>query len=110
MVHQGSNPKDIRVAIGPGVEGRCLTISKENIAMLEKFDSSSLISIKDSETIGFDLFKANRVILEKNGILPENIDTETVSLCTVCNQKLLYSHKRDGIPFGNQMGYIGLRK
>jgi hypothetical protein len=33
----------------------------------------------------------------------------TLTLCTSCNPELFYSHRRDHIPFGNQVGFIGLR-
>lgn len=110
MIHHGSNPKDIRVAVGPGVGGCCFPVCPEVGAMFEKSYPSCLIPLKNSGKVGLDLFKANHIILEENGILPENIDIETVSLCTVCNQEWFYSYKRDGKPFGNQMGYIGLCK
>lgn len=110
MISRGSNPKDIRVAIGPGVEGRCLKVSLKEGDTFEKSFPNCLVPLKNPEKVGLDLFKINRVILERNGILPENIDTESASLCTVCNQQFLYSYERDRRPFGNQMGYIGIRK
>ncbi|KAK7484013.1 hypothetical protein BaRGS_00024748 [Batillaria attramentaria] len=57
------------------------------------------------DRVAVDLTRTNRLILEREGVLPEHIDTST-ALCTRCNPHVYFSYERDGFPFGNQIGFI----
>lgn len=52
-----------------------------------------------------DLQLSNRLVLEGEGVCSNLIDTST-SHCTKCNPHLYFSYERDGVPFGNQIGFI----
>lgn len=53
-----------------------------------------------------NLWEANRLVLLKAGILPENL--EMTNLCTCCNPELLFSHRATGGKRGNLCGFISV--
>jgi YfiH family protein len=91
----GTRPEDCLVGIGPSMGGECFEI-KEDAAMLFKSsfeDWESFMVKKDAEHYLADLWLANKQLLAKMGVKPENI---TVSgFCTCCNEDLFFSHRRD---------------
>uniref|UniRef100_A0A8B9JDV2 Uncharacterized protein n=1 Tax=Astyanax mexicanus TaxID=7994 RepID=A0A8B9JDV2_ASTMX len=56
------------------------------------------------------------VLLEKGGILPEHIQDNTVTdqpnltLCTSCHPDSFFSHVRDGLNFGTQIGFLWIKE
>ncbi|KAL1765943.1 laccase domain-containing protein 1, partial [Sigmodon hispidus] len=59
-----------------------------------------------------DIWKATRILLERGGILPQNIQDQKEDLnhCTSCHPDLFFSHVRDGLNFRTQIGFISLRE
>ncbi|XP_029633131.1 purine nucleoside phosphorylase LACC1 [Octopus sinensis] len=109
MTELGSNTQDILVTLGPGVEGSCFVLGTKDAQKFKDISLSECLKYNEKDdNYHVDLFKANLKILERNGILPENIDSTTATYCTVCNPDLFFSCVRDKTPFGNQFGYIGL--
>ncbi|KAI4790178.1 hypothetical protein KUCAC02_034791 [Chaenocephalus aceratus] len=53
---------------------------------------------------------ANRILLERGGVQPGNIDDSSVSECTSCHTELFFSHVRDGLNFGTQLGFLWIRE
>lgn len=59
---------------------------------------------------------APRVLLQQRGVLPEHIhdNTETtrppVTPCTSCNPDDFFSHVRDGVNFGTQVGFLWIKE
>lgn len=57
-----------------------------------------------------------RILLERGGLKPEHIENiripnETSSmLCTSCQPELFFSHVRDGVNFGTQIGYVWIKE
>ena len=90
-----SNPKDIVVLIGPGIEKKCYEVGEEVISQFTKqyhwFDTSYYSDSK-SDFYFLDLRKIAQQILIKEGILLEHI--EISELCTKCEIDTFYSYRR----------------
>ena len=90
----GTNPADIKAAIGPAISVCCYEVDKpcaDNFLALNDLDTDKFVFPKDSGKFMIDLLETNRQILVKSGVKPENI---TISdLCTNCNSELLWSHR-----------------
>ena len=106
----GTNPADIIAAIGPSICFECYEISAD---VAEQFKSSfskeigdKILYKKNEEKYHLDLWLTNRYILEKAGVLPENISVSEV--CTNCNAKLLFSHRASKGERGNLAAFLAL--
>ncbi|XP_062617908.1 purine nucleoside phosphorylase LACC1-like [Saccostrea cucullata] len=104
----GCQSKDIFVVMGPSICKHCFDFGKDGIKQFEDINPQCVLNNNSEKNPTVDLKLAIRTLLEYNGILPENIDDTSSSLCTVEHPELLYSYRRDGRPFGNQIGFIGL--
>ncbi|XP_059172632.1 purine nucleoside phosphorylase LACC1-like [Physella acuta] len=105
----GTDPQDIRAAIGPTIEGKCFDLPASDAAPLTRLDPGLVWgSARHPDWVHADLVQANVLMLQLDGVPAGNIDT-SCALCTVCN-KQFFSHRRDNIPFGNQIGFISCRK
>lgn len=105
----GSKPENIKVALGPCIGPCCLEFDAKDAGLFTNINEHS-VTWKEGHAKPFiDLRIVNRTLLESFGVLPNHIDDTTLALCTSCNPELFYSYRRDNIPFGNQVGFIGLR-
>lgn len=95
----GSNPENIKAAIGPSI-GKCCFETGEEVAC--NFDSD-LVRSEDNGKFKVDLWEANRRILEKSGLCEENIDV--LGICTICQSDILYSYRTHGDRTG-RMGAV----
>ncbi len=90
----GTNPSDLVCAIGPAISKCCYEVDKacaDEFYNLTDLDNTGFIFPKENNKFMIDLLEANRQILIKSGVRPQNI---TVSdLCTRCNSELLWSHR-----------------
>ena len=83
-------------------------MTQENAKPIIDLDSSlAWPSSEKSDMVHVDLVRANVIILQREGVPVENIDTRQ-AVCTLEN-KQFFSHRRDGLPFGNQVGFISRR-
>ncbi|XP_061174568.1 purine nucleoside phosphorylase LACC1-like [Saccostrea echinata] len=105
----GCQNKNIFVVLGPSICKNCFDFGKDDIKQFEDINPRCVINNNTEKNPTVDLKLAIRTLLEDEGILPENIDDTSSSLCTVEHPDLLYSYRRDGRPFGNQIGFIGLK-
>lgn len=111
----GSRAKDVLVVMGPSVGPCCFTLHQGAAREFAAIDPRC-VQEPDAPHPHVDLRRATRALLERGGILPENIsdnstgsrDTE-VTLCTVCHPDLFFSYIRDGNDFGTQIGFISVR-
>jgi polyphenol oxidase len=130
----GTDPGDIRAAIGPGIHGCCYEVGPE---IREKFESqfsyaSELFrEVKEFDDIRekypllflsarppghtppphkifLDLVEANRRQLIAAGVPAGNIWHS--ELCTACHPKLLFSYRAEKGITGRMMGVVGLGK
>ncbi|KAG8586044.1 hypothetical protein GDO81_005221 [Engystomops pustulosus] len=103
----GSDVKDILVVLGPSVGPCCFTLTQEEAKAFYDIDPQCVRQY-ESPNPYVDFRRATRILLERGGILPDNIEDKLV-LCTSCNQDLFFSNARDGENFGTQIGFIAVK-
>ena len=101
----GTNPPDVRVALGPSIGGCCYRVGPEVVEALERVAPAEVV-LADEGDRRVDLRAVNRWLLRSVGVLEESI--EDVSGCTCCDATL-FSYRRDGPRTGRLMGAIELR-
>jgi purine-nucleoside/S-methyl-5'-thioadenosine phosphorylase / adenosine deaminase len=130
----GSQPRDLRAAIGPGIGGCCYEVGEEVRAKFESqfvYASELFRRVKDSDPVRekypllfltarapghselphrlfLDLVEANRRQLLDAGVRKQNI--YAASLCTNCRTDLLFSHRAEKGKTGRMMAAVGIRK
>lgn len=89
----GSNPADILVGIGPSIGPDHYEIGADVILqVMQKFgDDSERVLKSHSGKIHFNLWEANRMLLERAGV--QHI--ELSGICTACNTGDWYSHRAE---------------
>jgi len=129
----GTRPRDLKAAIGPGIQGCCYEVGEE---VRTKFESQFAYAArlfrerKDSDPVRekypllfltarapghgelpnrifLDLVEANRRQLLDAGVAKKNI--EASSLCTKCHTDLLFSYRREKGKTGRMMAVVGVR-
>jgi YfiH family protein len=129
----GSRPKDMKAAIGPGIQGCCYEVGEEVRTKFESqfsYGASLFREVKDSDPVRekypllfltarapghselpkkifLDLVEANRQQLIAAGVSKMNI--ETSSLCTNCHPELLFSYRAEKGKTGRMMAVAGIR-
>lgn len=107
----GSNPADIRAAIGPSICQECYEVSGDVIEAFQKaFSEEYWPDLYDAKANGkyqLNLWKANELIFREAGILPEHM--AVTDLCTCCNPSLLFSHRASHGKRGNLGAFLMLR-
>ncbi|MEO8744847.1 MAG: peptidoglycan editing factor PgeF [Candidatus Dormiibacterota bacterium] len=91
----GSEPKDMRVGIGPGICGKCYEVGED---VASQFDARFVTSGPDDRFL-LDLAAANRAQLEEAGVS----EVHVLGLCTK-ESSVLPSHRGD--PDGTRFGAI----
>ena len=108
----GSDPKDIVACIGPSICSECYEVGPEVAEAYEyAFEPAKHSEILEEKPDGkflLDLWRANAIVMEEAGILPERI--HMTDICTHCNPELLYSHRRTGERRGNLCAFLSLKK
>lgn len=87
----GGNPADILAAIGPAIGPDHYEIGEDVIAQVQDtfgMDAESLLP-KHGESIHFDLWNANRILLEQAGVK----QIEIAGICTACHTDDWFSHR-----------------
>ena len=131
----GSRPRDLKAAIGPGIQGCCyevgeevreqfqsqfayadrlFTVTKESDAIHERYPLLFLTARAPGHSesllpvkIRLDLVTANRRQLLAAGLRPRQISRSP--LCTFCRRDLLFSHRADKGVTGRMMAVVGIR-
>lgn len=106
----GSDPKDIKAAIGPAIGQCCFEVGfdvYENFITEHGEGISKFFTIKPEGKPHGDVKSMNKAFLIEAGIPEKNI--EVSDLCTKCNPDLFYSARYSGIKFGSLAGFIGLK-
>jgi polyphenol oxidase len=88
-----SNPMDILAAIGPSIGPDHYEVGLDVVARVRQTfgeDARRLLRDRAGSTY-FDLWAANRLILEKAGVT----QVELAGLCTVCHNEDWYSHRAE---------------
>jgi YfiH family protein len=129
----GSRPRDLRAAIGPGIQGCCYEVGEEVRTKFEsQFEYAGRLfrEVKESDPVRerypllfltarapghgelpakiyLDLVEANRQQLVAAGVPKKNIETSL--LCTNCRPELLFSYRAEKGKTGRMMGVAGVR-
>jgi len=130
----GSRPRDLRAAIGPGIQGCCYEVGEEVRTKFESqfaYAASLFREVKESDPVRekypllflnarppghgelpkrlfLDLAEANRRQLLAAGVPKKNI--EASPLCTNCHPELLFSYRAEKGKTGRMMGVVGIRE
>jgi len=97
----GSDPGNILAAVGPSAGPCCYEIGSD---VASRFHGDS-VEARGGKLYG-DLRSELKRRLVGHGLREENI--ELFPDCTVCDESLYYSHRRDGTMSGRMLGYIML--
>ncbi|MGD1077675.1 MAG: peptidoglycan editing factor PgeF [Candidatus Sulfotelmatobacter sp.] len=130
----GSRPRDLKAAIGPGIQGCCYEVGEEVRVKFEsqfEYGASLFREAKESDPVRekypllflsarapghsdlpkkifLDLVEANRQQLLAAGVPAKNI--ETSALCTSCRRDMLFSYRAERGKTGRLMGVAGIRE
>jgi purine-nucleoside/S-methyl-5'-thioadenosine phosphorylase / adenosine deaminase len=130
----GTRPRDLKAAIGPGIQGCCYEVGEEVRTKFEsQFEYAGKLfrEVKESDPVRekypllfltarapghgelppkifLDLVEANRRQLLTAGVLARNI--ETSPHCTTCHPELLFSHRAEKGKTGRMLGVAGISK
>lgn len=117
MTHTfGSQPSDIRAAIGPSIGVCCYevdeTVASRVYTALHEINAApdeqlSVIRGKENGKYMLNLQELNRKLLEQAGILSSHI--EVTQLCTSCSSDDFFSHRKEGGSTGRMVAWMGLR-
>jgi len=130
----GSRPRDLKAAIGPGIQGCCYEVGEEVRTKFESqftYAASLFREVKESDPVRekypllfltarapghselpkkifLDLAEANRQQLLAAGVPKKGI--EASPLCTNCHPELLFSYRAEKGKTGRMMGVVGIRE
>lgn len=108
----GCRPENILAVIGPSICQKCYEVSEEVIQEFRHFYredcQEQLYYRKENGRYQLDLWRANEIVMEEAGILPEHIFI--TDLCTCCNPGIFYSHRASGGKRGNLAAFLGLKE
>lgn len=107
----GSDPVEIRVALGPCIGRCCYEVGPEVLTAVGAATPAHLDAIRDplpgdAGKGMLDLLAANTAQLVGAGLRPEHI--EAIGMCTACQPERFYSHRRAGEPTGRGGAVIAL--
>jgi YfiH family protein len=83
-----SDPKDIKVLVGPNIKACCYEVSQKEIAMAKELGYH--FACKDTH---LDIDSIILYQLKKNNIPKENI--EFLDICTRCNSDMFFSYRKE---------------
>ncbi|XP_054952656.2 purine nucleoside phosphorylase LACC1 isoform X1 [Pan paniscus] len=111
IAEYGCSLEDIVVVLGPSVGPCCFTLPRESAEAFHNLHPAC-VQLFDSPNPYIDIRKATRILLEQGGILPQNIQDQNqdLNLCTSCHPDKFFSHVRDGLNFGTQIGFISIKE
>jgi YfiH family protein len=94
-----TNSAELLAFIGPSAGVCCYEVGEE-VAVIFK---NKIVPYKNKK-IFLDLKNENKIQLQQQGILEGNIEVSTY--CTICENELFHSHRRDGKKSGRMMAAI----
>jgi polyphenol oxidase len=103
LISNGSDKRNLRIAIGPCIQKCCFEVDGDLPQKFEKQFGSSVLSQKSEHKQTLDLPACLRVALFGIGISDEQIDI--IRECTSCNLDF-FSHRRDKGVTGRQLSVI----
>lgn len=104
----GSDPLNMRVAIGPHIGGCCYTVNAGRAMLFRKTFQDERIAYQADGNWHIDLGMANKNQLIESGVLETHIDSPIT--CTSCQNDLYFSFRKDTeATFGEMLGIIGMK-
>jgi len=102
----GTDPEDLVVGIGPSIGPDHYQIGSDVIELVENTfqRNANQVLIRDDDEVKLDLWKANRINLEKVGV--KNVFVS--GICTGCNLDHWFSHRAEHGRTGRFASVIGL--
>ncbi|MEH7122942.1 peptidoglycan editing factor PgeF [Bacillus sp. JJ1532] len=101
----------IHAVIGPSICGKCYIVDNRVISIIDKnladYHPKPYTQIEDNQYF-LDLKQLNKDILIKSGVMEKNIIV--TNLCTSCENKDFFSHRRDKGKTGRMMSFIGWKE
>ena len=107
QLEYGSDPGSLITGIGPSIGPDHYQIGQDVIGSVKRSypDRWNEILIENSHGVKLDLWKANKIMLKKAGV----IKVEVSEICTACNLEDWYSHRGDDGKTGRFAAAIGLK-
>jgi hypothetical protein len=102
-----TRPEDIRACVGPSIGAHHYEIGPEVAARVHAAfgqDAGALLSTHNGSSVHFDLWEANRLLLERAGV--QHI--QVAGICTACHLDDWYSHRGEKGKTGRFGVVIGL--
>ncbi len=103
MTGLGAEKKHMIVLLGPSISSCCYEVGQEVYTAFQKAGFSEGIFHKTGESLSLDISRANREILENEGI--KNIFD--INLCTFCSKDLFHSYRK-GEAEKRQINFVSL--
>lgn len=110
FISLGSNPENIRLAIGPAIRNCCFEVGEEVIEAVDRLigiKKDGLYYRKDNGKYMLDLAETVKIRFSQLGVRPEHMDI--VGECTLCNPKMYYSHRFGGSARGSLASAICIK-
>jgi YfiH family protein len=113
----GTDPANVRAAIGPSIDACCYEVDGVVIQEVERVmnelqldgdTAAACMQLKGSVKADLNLKEINRQIMIKAGILPSCI--ELSNWCTGCRTDLFFSHRAEEGKTGRMASWIGIRE
>ncbi len=104
MLGSGGIPSKMGALIGPGIGTCCYTVGQDVVKAFTEAGFAPDVFVRKDDTMFLDLRKANRDILQRQGIR----EISEVDLCTACSPDLFFSARRDG-DSGRQINFVLLK-
>lgn len=105
-----TKPEEVLCAIGPSICRKCYEVGKDVAAEFEQEFSDQAEAILEDKGDGkyqLDLWRANEIVLLEAGVKQEHLAKTTI--CTCCNDKLLFSHRASQGRRGNLGAFLCLK-
>jgi YfiH family protein len=98
----GARRENLLAAVGPAIGPCCYEVSPD---LAERFQVEFGTAVMaHPRTPRVDLWTANEAVLQQAGIPGERI--EVLDRCVACDAESFFSHRRDGVRTGRQVGFI----
>jgi YfiH family protein len=104
LVETGSQPEELRAALGPNIGACCYEVGEDVRAALGEAGAAFFRPGRGTKP-HLDVRAANRAQLEEEGLRPGHI--ASVEDCTFCRADLYHSYRRDAQEAGRMINFIG---
>ena len=95
----GCRPEDLQAGIGPGAGPCCYEVQDDVYSAAERLPDRDSFFIRREEGLFFDLWSANQAQLLAAGLPAQAI--ERADTCTLCQNDVFYSFRREGVGCGH---------